>query len=174
MRYSIFSLFIIAMSISVCRAEHLDVRSGLWETTTSVEKKRAKQPTNLDQLTPEQRANVEARLAKQVKKETRKVTACLSEAKIKSGEAFTGSAHHGACDHSFETQSASDLVVRVECRGVNEMIGTVRMHAADPEHMSGTVEMTYGPAEGMQLLTHSEIDSKWLKSDCGTLTEVIN
>jgi hypothetical protein len=47
------------------------------------------------------------------------------------------------------------------------MTGTVKMHAADPEHMSGSVEMTYGSAEGMQLLTRSEIDSQWLKSDCG-------
>jgi hypothetical protein len=157
------------MAINVSWAEPLDVKPGLWETTTTIEKKRAKQPTNLDQLTPEQRVLVETKLAGQVKKETRKVTACLSEEKIKSGEAFTGNAHLGACDHRFESQTANDLVAKIECQGANKMTGTVEMHAADPEHMSGTVKMIYGPSGSLQLLTSSEITSRWIRSDCSTL-----
>ena len=168
MRSIIFTLCLFTLATGVSRAEPLDVRPGLWETTTTVEKKRAKPPTNLEQLTPGQRARVEAKLAKQIKKETRTITACLSKARIESGEAFTGNAHRGVCDHEFETQTSRDLVAMVECRGVNKMTGTVRMHAADPEHMSGIVEMTYGPADRMQLFTRSEIRSRWITSDCGT------
>ena len=169
MRYVIFTLCLLPLATGVCRAEYLDVKPGLWETTTTIEKKRAKQPTNLDQLTPEQRLKVLEKLAKQVKKETHKVTACLSEARIKSGEAFTGNTHRGACDHKLETQSANNLVAKIECRGANKMIGTVEMHAADPEHMSGTVKMTYGPSDHLQLLTYSEITSRWIRSNCSAL-----
>ena len=167
MQSIIFSLCLFSMVIGVSRAESLDVRPGLWETTTATEKKRAKQPINLNQLTPGQRAKVEAKLKKRIKKETHTFTACLSKARIESGEAFTGNTHRGVCDREFETQTAYDLVATVECRGVNKMTGMVKMHATDPEHMSGIVEMTYGPADYMQLFTHSEIHSRWLKSDCG-------
>lgn len=167
MQSIIFSLCLFSMVIGVSRAESLDVRPGLWETTTATEKKRAKQPINLNQLTPGQRAKVEAKLKKRIKKETHTFTACLSKARIESGEAFTGNTHRGVCDREFETQTAYDLVATVECRGVNKMTGMVKMHATDPEHMSGIVEMTYGPADYIQLFTHSEIHSRWLKSDCG-------
>ena len=142
------SLLTMAMTTGVVRAEPLDVKPGLWETTTTIEKKRAQQPTNLDRLTPEQRAKVEAKLAHQVKRET-------------------GNAHRGACDHTFETQTSQDLIAAVECRGANKMVGTVKMHADDPEHMSGIVEMTYGPADRMQLYSRSVIESRWIRSDCG-------
>ncbi len=161
------SLLTLGMTTGVTRAEPLNVKPGLWETTTTIEKKRAQQPTNLDRLTPEQRAKVEAKLAHQVKRETHTRKACLSEAKIQSGEAFTGNAHRGACDHKFETQTSRELVAAVECRGANNMVGTVKMHADDSEHMSGVVEMTYGPADRMQLYSRSVIESRWIKSDCG-------
>ncbi|MEJ2394711.1 MAG: DUF3617 family protein, partial [Candidatus Thiodiazotropha sp.] len=168
----ILSLCLLTMASGASQAEPLDVKPGLWETTTVVEKRRAKQPTNLDQLTPEQRIKVEAKLAKQVKRETRTFTACLSEASIKSGEAFTGNTHRGACDHEFETQTARNLATTIECRGANKMTGTVEMHAADSEHMSGVVKMIYGPSERMQLLTRSEINSRWIQSSCETLVGV--
>jgi uncharacterized protein with NAD-binding domain and iron-sulfur cluster len=172
MRYLVLSLCLLATLSGASQAEPLDVKAGLWETTTSVEKKRAKQPTNLDQLTPEQRAKVEAKLAHQVKTETHTNTACLSEERIKSGEAFTGNAtHRGTCEHEFETQTANELVASVECRGANRMTGTVRMHAVDSEHMSGVVEMTYGSAGQLQMMTRSELTSKWLKADCGASAE---
>jgi hypothetical protein len=165
MRHLFVCLSLLAMS-GVSLAEPLDVKPGLWETTTTIEKQRARQPTNLAQLTPEQRAKVEAKLAHQIKRETHKNTACLSEAKIRSGEAFTGNAHRGACEHKFVTQTANEVVATVECRGANQMMGTVQMHATNPEHMTGTVEMTYGPSEGLQLLTRTEINSRWIQSNC--------
>lgn len=167
MRYSaILSLGLLALNIGVVNAEPLNVKPGLWETTTTIEKKRARQPTNLDQLTPEQRVKVDAMLAQQVKRETHTVTACLSEAKIRSGEAFTGNTHRGACDHEITTQTASELVASVQCHGANQLTGSVTMQAHNPESMTGTVDMTYGPADRLQVLTHSEISSRWIQTDC--------
>jgi hypothetical protein len=167
MRYAvILSLSLLTLNIGVASAEPLNVKPGLWETTTTIEKKRAKQPTNLDQLTPEQRIRVEAQLAHQTKRETHTVNACLSEAKIRTGEAFTGNTHRGACNSEFKTQTDSTLEASVQCRGANQLAGTVTMNALDPEHMHGTVDMTYGPADRLQLATHSEITSRWLQAGC--------
>ena len=44
------------------------------------------------------------------------------------------------------------------------------MHADDSEHMSGVVEMTYGPEDRMQLYSRSVIESRWVRSDCGVET----
>jgi hypothetical protein len=144
----------------------LNAKPGLWETTTTTETKRANKPTNLDKLTPEQRDKVEKKLEDKVKKETKTVQACLSEAQIKSGETFLGKTHQSNCKRTFQAQTASDLAAILECDGANSMTGRVQMHAADPEHMSGAVEMTYGAAGSLQMKTYSSIQARWLTGDC--------
>jgi len=147
-------------------AEPLKVKPGLWETTTTTEKKSAREPSNLDRLTPEQRARIEKKLAARVKRETSDIRACLSEAQIRSGDAFIGKTHRATCSRTIKNQTSSDLVATVECSGANRMNGRITMHAADPEHMNGTADMTYGAVDKLQLQTHSEITSRWLKADC--------
>lgn len=162
---------LLALASVSAHAEPLKVKAGLWETTTTTEKKGSKHPTNLDQLTPEQRAKVEAELAKRAKRETTTTTSCLTASRIKSGEAFIGGGHARACTRTFEKQTASDVAGTIECAGANKMTGKVRMHADDAEHMTGTADMTYGAPERLQLLTHSEIKSRWLKADCGKVQQ---
>jgi hypothetical protein len=147
------------------KAEPLKVKPGVWETTTVTEKSGSR-PTNLDTLTPEQRAKVEKKLAERVKKETHTVKSCLNASRIKSGDAFVGSPHRASCTKSFNTQTASDVVATIGCSGTNPMTGNVAMHAADAKHMSGKVDMTYGSSGKLQLFTHSRITAVWLKEDC--------
>lgn len=150
------------------KAEPLKVKPGVWETTTVTEKSGSR-PTNLDTLTPEQRAKVEKKLAERVKKETNTVKSCLKASQIKSGDAFVGSPHRATCTKSFKKQTASDVVATISCSGTNPMTGNVEMHAADAEHMSGKVDMTYGASGSLQLFSHSEIKAVWLKKDCGSV-----
>jgi hypothetical protein len=152
------------------RAEPLRVKPGLWETTTATEKKSSNQPTNLERLTPEQRAKVEKKLAERVKRETSTVQACLDEARVRSGEAFIGKTHQATCSRIIRTQTANDLIATVECIGENIMSGRIAMHASDPEHMNGTVEVTYGAPGRLQLQTNSKITGRWLKAECGSMT----
>jgi hypothetical protein len=167
MNYRILPIPLILLSLSItAQAEPLKVKPGLWETTTTTESRQANKPTNLDRLTPEQRDKVEKKLEVKVKKETKTVQACLSEAQIKSGDTFLGKTHQANCKRTFQTQTASDLAATLECDGVNSMTGRVEMHAADPEHMSGTVNMTYGAAGSLQMKTHSSIQARWLTGDC--------
>lgn len=168
MKCTFILISLLSLSLSIpALAEPLKVKAGLWETTTTTEKRAARQPVNLDKLTPDQRAQVEKKLADRVRKETRTVQACLSEAQIASGESFLGKTHQGSCTHSFETWTASDLVANLECSGANKMAGRVEMHAADPERLTGTVDMVYGGSDKLQMLTHSDIAARWLASACG-------
>lgn len=153
---------------SIVHAEPLKVKPGLWETTTVTEKRGGSQPTNLDQLTPEQRAKVEKELAKRVKKETHTARSCLRADQIKNGSAFVGELHRSTCSKNIKTQTASDVVATIECRGANRMTGNIAMHAADEVHMTGKVDMTYGESGKLQLFTRSEITSTWIAADCGT------
>lgn len=167
MNYRILSTPLILLALCItAQAEPLKVKPGIWETTTTTETKRANKPTNLDKLTPEQRAMVEITLENKVKKETKTVQACLSEAQIKSGENFLGKNHQANCKRTFQSQTASDLAATLECDGANNMTGRVEMHAADPENMSGTVAMIYGAASSLQMQTHSSIQARWLTGDC--------
>lgn len=149
------------------QAEPLKVKPGLWETTTVTEKSGANKPTNLDKLTPEQRAKVEAQLAARAKKETHTVRSCLREAQIQSAEAFMGSAKQHGCTRKLELQTASDIRAAIECRGgANPMSGKVEMHAVGDTAMTGKSEMLYGAPDRLQLLTRSEITAKWLGAQC--------
>lgn len=168
MRIESIALYAALLGASIAaQAEPLKVKPGLWETTTVTEKRGAKHPTNLDALTPEQRDKVEKKLEKQVKTETHTVKSCMRAEQIKSGEAFTGKPHRATCTREIKTQTANDVVATINCRGANKMTGNIEMHAADPEHMSGKVDMTYGASGKLQLFTHSEITAVWLKDDCG-------
>ena len=103
MNYRILSTPLILLALCItAQAEPLKVKPGIWETTTTTETKRANKPTNLDKLTPEQRAMVEITLENKVKKETKTVQACLSEAQIKSGENFLGKNHQANCKRTFQ------------------------------------------------------------------------
>jgi len=166
MKRTIVALVVLALAAQAAYAEPLNVKPGMWETVTTIEKKGSKHPANLDGLTAEQRAKVEIELAKRAKKETHTVRSCLTAAKIASGEAFTGNAHRGACTHTFQKQTASEVGARIECKGANNMTGTVSMRAADTEHMTGVVDMTFGAPDRVQLLTHSEITARWLGANC--------
>jgi hypothetical protein len=160
------SLTLLSAALGV-GAEPLKVKPGLWETTTTTEKQGANKPTNLDQLTPEQRAKVEAQLAARVKKETHTVKSCLSAEQVKSAEAFMGSAKQHGCVRKVEQQTASDLQASIECRGgANPMSGKLAMHAVSDEAMTGRSEMLYGAPERLQLLTRSDISAKWLGARC--------
>jgi hypothetical protein len=164
-KITILPLVLLATNIAA-QAEPLNVKPGVWETTTVTEKSGSR-PTNLDTLTPEQRVKVEKKLAERVKKETSTVKSCLKASQIKSGDAFVGSPHRATCTKSFKTQTASDVVATISCSGANLMTGNVDMHATDAEHMSGKVDMTYGTSGNLQLFSHSEIKAVWLKEDCG-------
>ncbi|MEQ1619755.1 MAG: DUF3617 domain-containing protein [Methylococcales bacterium] len=173
MKFKLLTLPLVLLTIStLAQAEPLNVKPGLWETTTTIEKRSAKPPNNLDKLTPEQREKVEQQLAARVKKETHTVKSCLKEEQINSGEAFAGGTHNGACTHTFATQTANEQIASLDCKGANPMSGKVEMHSEDPEQMTGTITMTYGPNDKLQLLTTSEITAKWLGSDCGKVDNV--
>lgn len=158
---------VLAATGLAARSEPLKLRPGLWETTTVTEKSGAHKPGNLDQLTPEQRAKVEAQLAARAKKESHVVRSCMSESQLRSAEAFLGRGRQHGCTRQIETQTAGELVARLECRGgANPMQGRVEMHAVDERTLRGRAEMTYGAADRMQLLTRSEISARWLGAQC--------
>jgi hypothetical protein len=157
---------LMAVATSSSWAAPLNVKPGLWETTTVTEKRGSNHPTNLDQLTPEQRAKVEHELALRVKKETHTVKSCLREAQIKNAEAFIGGARQHHCTRTPLTQTATDLAANIECKGANPMVGKIEMQAEDAERMTGKSEMTYGAPGKLQLLTISETSARWLGGSC--------
>jgi hypothetical protein len=170
MKSKILTITLILLTLGMtAQAEPLKVKPGLWELTTATQKKGANKPSNMDKLTPEQREKVEKKLADQVKKENKTAQACLTNEQIQNGEAFIGRTHQATCKRTFQTQTASDLDATMECSGANKMTGTVKMHADDPEHLTGTVAMIYGESGTLQLQTTSDITARWLGSDCGTI-----
>jgi hypothetical protein len=150
---------------AIASAEPLKVKPGLWENTTIAQRDiAASRPTNLDQLTPEQRAKVEQQLA--ARNQQRTVTkACLTQAQIEKNDAFMGGAQHHACKRISVAQTASEWVTKIECSGKAAAAGEVRISAPDEQHMNASIVMTAknGPKERT---TRSEVQARWLGADC--------
>lgn len=166
MKTTVTGIALVALAASgLVSAEPLKVRPGLWENTTIQQLGNpAPKPTNLDQLTPEQRAKVEKQLAERGQK--RSVTkACLTQAQIERNDAFLGGQQHHACKRIPETQSASEWVTKIECSGKAAAAGEVRISAPDDRHMNATITMT-AKNGAKQRTTRSEVQARWLGEDC--------
>src|SRR5512141_2113459 len=107
-KMTVLPLVLLATNIAA-QPEPLNVKPGLWETTTVTEKRGAQHPTNLDALTPEQRDKVEKKLEKQVKKETHTVQTCLKAKQIRSGETVAGKPHDASYTREVKTLAGNDV-----------------------------------------------------------------
>jgi hypothetical protein len=170
MKRSILCLTIAAgLAAGSALAEPLKVKPGLWEITTKVNHGDVVLPPNINQLTPEQRVKVEAKLAERNQQVLVKQS-CLTQAQLDKGEAFMGGGHHQGCSNKAVSQTGKEWVTAMECTGKISGKGEIRIQAADPEHMTGTITMTTknGATDNT---TKSSLTSKWLGADCSSLSE---
>jgi hypothetical protein len=66
------------------------------------------------------------------------------------------------------SNTASVMDMRQECSGRQKSSGTFHFEAANPETMTGTINMTI--TDGVRTMTVKRVvNGKWLAADCGTL-----
>ena len=170
MKRSIFCLAIAAsLAAGPALAEPLKVKPGLWEITTKVNRGEVVLPPNINQLTPEQRVKVEAKLAERNQQVSVKQS-CLTKEQLDKGEAFMGGGHHQGCSNKAVSQTGKEWVTAMECSGKIKAKGEIRIKAEDNEHMAGTITMTTKNGDKEDTMK-SSLASKWLGADCSSLTE---
>ncbi len=149
-----------------------NVKIGLWEITethnmTGMPPMPAIPPEALARMTPEQRAQVEARMKESFgggsKVTTRKY--CVTKEKLEKDLVF--GENRNECTRTVLNSSSTSTEVKIQCKE-KEMTsdGTFKFEALTPENVKGTMRMVM---TGQGRTMHMDLDfvSKYLGSACG-------
>ena len=175
MRTTIWCVLIALCSSSVFAADKIvrpDVKLGLWEITethtmTGMPVMPSIPPEALANMTPEQRAQVEARMKDSFgggpKTTTRRY--CMTKEKLDKDTAFSD--ERNECTRTVLSSSSTMTEVKIHCAQKDMTSdGTFKFEALSPENVKGAVRMvTTGNGHTM----HMDFDftSKYLGASCG-------
>ena len=153
----------------------LDADTGLWEVTTQPEVNGALSmpEEQLQQLSPEQRARVEAALqaATENAKQEHVVRECLTPEQRAKGFDL-GANDTSSCTTHVIRNASDELEVRRECvPGSNLRSMTEHLRMSGHRHVSGTVDVLMLQS-GKQMTMHMTIEGRWLTADCGSVKDV--
>jgi hypothetical protein len=164
---------IVSTAASHAAPVPLNVRTGLWEMTSSGQTTGAPAfPASiLAQLPPERRAKIEAAMnARRTQQSTPRVTKqCITEKSLHRG--FNPDSRSGpelSCQTTVASSTATIMEVHENCTGREKVKGTFRFEALTPDTMNGTIDMVM--TDGTHTMTIKRVISgKWLSADCGNV-----
>lgn len=149
-----------------------NVKPGLWEFTIKGESGGTPSipPEALSQMTPEQRARMEAMMkgamAKAAEPHTRQQ--CVTQQDIDKGFDKFDDKTQGRCTRTVTSRTSTLVEGRVQCTAPNNASGSYRFEAPNPQSVIGRWDMAMGDAgHGMRM--KQEMQGKWLSADCGSV-----
>ena len=146
----------------------LNLKPGLWETTTVSERSGmpampAIPPDKLAAMPPDVRARLEAQMKGMSSPTTTTKQSCRTDKDLRP---FTDDANK-SCKTTIVTSTSTKQEAKMECSMPgNTGTGTVTVEAKDPEHVNGLVLMHMG-ANGHNMDMKVTITAKWLSMSCG-------
>jgi hypothetical protein len=163
-----FALLFCSMALAAESLQPLDVKLGLWESTTTMEHSGAPPIPEevLAKLTPEQRAKIEERAKASAQQGPKTTTrkSCIKKEDLEKAMAFGN--NDNRCHRTILTSSSSKLELRIECgAGTMKTNGDVHVEAIGSEHVKGSVQMTVGDGT-RSMKMNSTFESKWLGPVC--------
>jgi Protein of unknown function (DUF3617) len=153
----------------------LNVKTGEWETTTTnmMSGTMAIPPDMAGNLTPEQRAQVEAAMKGMTNGMPRTSTYknCLTKKDLTTDPFKDREQQEFKCDQTVLKSTGSHLEVRGVCTGKEGKADVhVTVDATDSEHAAGTTEVT-AMMGGHTIHSSSKFASKWIGAVCSKDTE---
>ena len=156
-----------AASQTSVKLQPLNVKPGLWETTTTYTRSGEMPipPGMLDRMAPEQRARLEERLKANSGTKTTTSTDknCVTKDDIKDAEFGVDKRE---CTQTITASSSTIAKGNLSCEIEGaKMNGSIEVNAPDPEHVKGTAHITT-TGGGHSMKVDSTFSSKWLGSSC--------
>jgi hypothetical protein len=155
----------LTVSLLASSAERLNIKTGLWEITSTTQMSGTPQlPKELTaNLTPQQRAKMEADFkaaSKDPKKDVDR--SCITQKDVENP--FHGASEN--CKQSIIHTTRTTQEVRLVCAGEPKGSGFIRINTPTPETMTGVMDIKMG--EGADALTlKANLTGRWLGADCG-------
>lgn len=152
---------------SISMAATLDVKTGLWEMTSSGETTGMPPvpPEVMAKMTPEQQARMKAAMAQSSQPHTNKV--CVSEKSLQRGFNLN-TPKEANCKRDVLTSTSRQVDVRMECIGETKMNGTFHIEAVDRQTLRGNFDMVMSRDTNTMTMKRT-LQGKWLGSDCGSV-----
>jgi hypothetical protein len=164
----------LALIPTVTLAEKLDVKPGLWETTTTSEiggmasAMPAIPPDILAKMPPEQRAKMEAMMKGQGSANTFTNQSCVTEKDLERGLRPENTKEQSCKIDSISVQDKTQEA-HVTCTSSHgTSTGVFKMTATSRESYEGTMDMNT-TANGHPMTVKATLKGKWLGANCGTV-----
>lgn len=160
----------VLAGMRIAQAATLDVRTGLWEVTSSGETTGVPPvpPEVLARMTPEQRAAMTAAIGNAGKPET--IRSCITNKTLQRGLNFDRP-DRGDCHRTVLQNTSRQVDVRMECTGEQKASGTFQIQATDRQTISGRLDMVVGSGPNPMTIKRV-LQGRWLGSDCGNVKPV--
>lgn len=156
----------LVLSSTAVYADPLDVKPGLWETTTTTEMS-GMPPIDTSKMTPEQKARMEAamkaRQAQGPRVHVRK--SCVTKERLER-EPFQEKDKE-SCTHTVISSSRTHWQSKLLCTQPKR-VGEFDIEAVSRERIKGSVQMNESD-DKHAMAVHVSIAGKWLGSSCGNI-----
>ena len=170
-----------ALTLSACGAFAagaspitLNLRPGLWEMTSQgqVTGTPPIPAEMLAQLPPERRAKLAAAMAaSQARASAPHVfKQCITLKSLQRGINVDDKHDATHCRPTVVSSTASVMEMSVQCKNPRETVsGLFHFETANPETVTGTINMTMSMAGGHPMHVKRTIQGKWMGADCGSV-----
>lgn len=165
-RPTVFALACLLAPALASSADKLDMKTGLWETQTSLQFSGMPVPKSLrDTLKPEQlakmRADLKAEAAKGPIRETSRE--CITEKDL--SDPFETSSTKD-CKQTMVKTTRTSQEARMVCDGEYKGTGVLKINTPTPETMNGTLDLNM--SDGVENFTmKGTLSGRWISADCG-------
>jgi hypothetical protein len=166
-----FALLFCCTGWAADAVQPLDVKLGLWEGTSTMERSGAPPiPAEvLERMTPEQRAKIEERMKAQQGPKTTTRKHCITKEDLAKAMAFGND--EKTCHRTVLASTSSRLDFKIECgAGTMKSNGEIHVQVLNSEHVKGSMVMNVGDGT-RSMKMNSTFESKWLGPVCDASKE---
>jgi len=163
----VLAFLVVTAGATVSRAQSFDVKTGLWETTTTSDTN-GMPAIDTSRMTPEQRARVEGVLKARAGRgpTTRTNRSCMTKEKLEKKSLDEMADRNPSCKTTLLNASSTVVDMKMECSGPMKGNGTVHFEALSRENVKGSVKLVSGD-EAHPMTINLNMTSKWLGDACG-------
>ena len=166
---AIAGIALVGTTSSVAAAT-LDVKPGLWETT-SHSQSHGQLPipqAELQKMTPQQRAAIEKMQARSNQPRTMVSKGCLTKEKLEKDEnAFLSGRPGMKCTSKLSRHTSTSIAGSRHCtKGGSEQTENFAFQVRDRGHVTGTLNITISDG-GRTMSSKGNLSSRWINASCG-------
>ncbi len=143
----------------------LNVRLGLWETTSTTHVGGQMPAIDTSKMPPEQRARVEAMMKQMLGAHTQTAKSCLTKERLERGT-FTDDQNQPDCKTTVNRNTSTVLDATEVCTGEHPRTVQLHFEAQSPTSVTGTFK-SMDTEQGRTMTVDGTIASTWLAADCG-------